>query len=345
MIKVMLVDDEDTIIKAMQRLLVFDDLDVRIVGCYNNALDALAEMMNEIPDILITDVKMPIMNGIELIQRAKEMYPLLQCVILSGYDEFSMAQAAMSEGVRHYLLKPCNKKKMENVIRECVSQIKKDLKIIVHDDNYREILIEKILFELLELAVEKENIVAADIKEFIKPYEEINLLREAATLMILRHWTTDEVRKKMLAISKVYAGEEIFEGVAQILNEFCKTVYTDESFIDKIRNFVEENYYISSLNFRYVAQHVLFMNAKYAGRQFYKVTGMKFSEYLLEVRMENAKLLLKDDHDYRMYEIAEKVGLGKNVQYYYQLFKKYTGVTPKEYQESCRIMRDKNEVE
>ena len=113
MIKVMLVDDEAIARNVMERLLPWDKMNIRVIGCYGSAMDALDGMTNEMPDILITDVKMPEMNGIELIQRAKIMYPFLQCVILSGYEEFALAQAAMMEGVRYYLLKPCTKEKAE----------------------------------------------------------------------------------------------------------------------------------------------------------------------------------------------------------------------------------------
>lgn len=84
---------------------------------------------------------------------------------------------------------------------------------------------------------------------------------------------------------------------------------------------------------QYVAEELVNMDPKYVGRKFHQKIGVKFNDYLLKVRIEHAINMLFSKSDYKMYEIAEAVGLGNNVQYFYQLFKRYTGMTPREYQE------------
>lgn len=122
MIKVMMVDDESKVREAIRHLVPWEELGIRLIGTCSNAIEALHEMTEEMPDILITDIKMPVMNGIELVGQAKAMYPLLQCVIISGYDEFPLAQAAMAEGVRHYLLKPCMQEDVVEVLQKCIEK-------------------------------------------------------------------------------------------------------------------------------------------------------------------------------------------------------------------------------
>lgn len=338
MIKIMVVDDEAIVIRTMQRILKEINIKVEVVGAFENALDALNEMTNTMPDILFTDIKMPVMNGIELVGRAREMYPLLQCVILSGYDEFSLAQAAMLEGVRHYLLKPCNKEKVEQVIQECMVQIEKEKKEFIVDSNSRKIIAEKISEELIELTGDGGAVTPEKVAGVMAAYGDIGMLRESAAVLALKYGKDVDSQKTVYMMSRIFEENiSIYECVAEILNELKKNAEnSDEDLIERIKKFVDENYYISNLNLRHVADNVVFMNAQYVGKKFYKKTGMKFSEYLLKVRMERSIQMLSEKEHYKMYEIAENVGLGKNIQYFYQLFKQYTGLTPKEYREKIR---------
>lgn len=334
MVRVMLVDDEDTIRRAVKRLLVQEEPEVKIVGECSNALDALAEMTNEMPDILITDVKMPVMSGIELIRRAKEMYPFLQCVILSGYDEFSLAQAAMSEGVRHYLLKPCSGEQVAEVIHKCVAQMEKDRKAIIKDSASRDVVLKRMMGELLELTEEGHQISVDAVRRVMDSEGDAGLLCEAAVTLVLRRSSEGGSSRSLQLISRIYeAKERICEVVCEMLREYSLESEEDEGFINKIKKFVDENHHMANLTLRYVAEQVVYMNAQYVGKQFYKQTGLKFNEYLLKVRIEHSMQMLSGREKYKMYEIAETVGLGKNIQYFYQLFKKYTGMTPREYQE------------
>ena len=75
------------------------------------------------------------------------------------------------------------------------------------------------------------------------------------------------------------------------------------------------------------------MNVDYLGKIFKKETGENFTQYVMRNRIETARQLLKDRPDYRTFEIAERSGFGDNPQYFSQVFKKYTGLTPSEYRQ------------
>lgn len=156
-IKVMLVDDESRVREAIHRLVPWEELGVSLIKMCSNAVEALHEMTEEMPEILITDIKMPIMNGIELIAKAKEMYPFLQCIIISGYDEFPLAKAAMMEGVKYYLLKPCMKEDIIAVLQKCIAEIDKMKRDAVSHCESREILIEKLMDDMRHLPLNREN--------------------------------------------------------------------------------------------------------------------------------------------------------------------------------------------
>ena len=106
MYKLLLVDDEPIIRVGIRNMLPIERLGIEVTGICANALDALDCMTDNMPDILITDLKMPKMDGLELIERTIKMYPRIQAIILSGFDEFEYARKAIKLGVKEYLLKP-----------------------------------------------------------------------------------------------------------------------------------------------------------------------------------------------------------------------------------------------
>lgn len=332
MIKVMIVDDELVFRKVISKILSSGEMDTTVIGCYDNAVSALEAMVEDVPDILITDVKMPVVSGIELIGRAKEMYPFIQCVILSGYDEFSLAQAAMMEGVRHYLLKPCNEEKIKKAIKDCMRQAQKEKKALLQDEKYRENAVDRLVAELQELLTDDKTISTADLANIIETYDK-PLLREAIIMLVLKFWSEGDKKKAISTITQIFEEKNLNENITDILNELRKSVCADKNFIDKVISYTEENYHMSNLTLRFVAENIVFMNVQYVGKQFNKKIGMKYSDFLLKTRIDAAKKMLNEKTNIKMYEVAESVGLGKNVQYFYQLFKEYTGLTPKEYRE------------
>lgn len=103
---------------------------------------------------------------------------------------------------------------------------------------------------------------------------------------------------------------------------------------------IDENIENENLSLRWLAGTILYTNVDYLGKLFKKETGKNFSHYVMEKRMEMAKALIVEGKKDRIYEVAEKVGYGSNSQYFSQVFKKYTGVSPLEYKEFARLARE-----
>lgn len=123
MYKVLLVDDEQMIREGIATVVDWESQGFSLIGTARNGIEAFAMVIQEPPQILITDIKMPGLNGLDLIAKVKSEFPDVQFVVLSGYGEFELAKQAMHYGVKHYLLKPCNEKK----ILETLEEIKKEL--------------------------------------------------------------------------------------------------------------------------------------------------------------------------------------------------------------------------
>ncbi|HCR4930449.1 TPA: response regulator [Enterococcus faecium] len=105
-IRVILIDDEQTILDGMKQLINWSEHGFQLIGTFSSPLKALDFSLVHAIDIVVTDVMMPELNGIELSRLLKQQQPETQILILSSYDEFDMVKDSFKEGVADYLLKP-----------------------------------------------------------------------------------------------------------------------------------------------------------------------------------------------------------------------------------------------
>lgn len=122
MLKVLIADDEEKICKLIQILADWRALNMEVVATAGNGMEALRLLALHQPDILITDIRMPGCDGLELISRARELQPQLEMIIISGYAHFEYAKTSIQYGVSDYLLKPINKVELQNALAKCARQ-------------------------------------------------------------------------------------------------------------------------------------------------------------------------------------------------------------------------------
>lgn len=125
MYKVFIVDDERVIAEGLEKLIDWNGLECE-TRSFTCSAEAYGAAIGEIPDIIITDIKMPFMNGLELIKKLKSEGVDSDVIILSGYSEFEYARKGIELGVNTYLLKPVEQKDLESVVREVINRIKKE---------------------------------------------------------------------------------------------------------------------------------------------------------------------------------------------------------------------------
>lgn len=118
MLKLIIVDDEKVIREAISTIIDWKKYDIEVIKLCKNGLEAYNTILDESPDIVLTDIKMPCMDGLQLIKNVSEMELDIQFIILSGYGEFEYAKTAMQYGVKHYLLKPCNERQIVDCIQK-----------------------------------------------------------------------------------------------------------------------------------------------------------------------------------------------------------------------------------
>ncbi len=121
--KVAIIDDERKIRDGVFKLIDWDSFGLEVIGRYEDGEVALNAFKNEMPDIVITDIKMPFIDGIELIEECRKWNNKIKFIILSGYDEFSLARKALRAGAVDYLLKPVKKDELESLLSKVAGSI------------------------------------------------------------------------------------------------------------------------------------------------------------------------------------------------------------------------------
>ena len=154
--RVIVADDENLVRAVVVNTIPFDQLGMTLVGEASNGIEAL-ELCRELqPDILVTDIAMPGLTGLELIKEAKVLLPDMKIVIISGYSDFNYAKQAIRLGVNDYVLKPVDENEITNVlfnIKELIFEEKKqkeeDIRIKINFQKAQPLMQEKILNDII----------------------------------------------------------------------------------------------------------------------------------------------------------------------------------------------------
>ena len=124
MIKVFLVEDEYAIREGIKKSVDWERDGFELVGEAGDGEVAFPKILSTKPDILITDIRMPFMDGLELSRLVRKELPHIKIVVLSGYDDFNYAKEAISIGVEEYILKPVSGENLMNELKRIAEDIK-----------------------------------------------------------------------------------------------------------------------------------------------------------------------------------------------------------------------------
>lgn len=122
MLKVLIADDEIKVCQLIYHLIDWESMGLEVAGIVNDGKTAYQFICDKRPDIVITDIRMPNYDGIELIRRSKEQFPEIYFIIISGYSHFEYAHSAIKYGVEDYLLKPLKKKELQSTLNKIIEK-------------------------------------------------------------------------------------------------------------------------------------------------------------------------------------------------------------------------------
>ena len=137
MVKMMVVEDEKILRDGICRVGNWDVLEVEICAVAGNGKEALQMIEENRPDIILTDVVMPVMDGIEFARQVYERYPEIRILFLSGHEEFEYVKKAMEYKACNYLLKPAKIEKIEEVVSEIKDEIVKSREKAMEEERLR----------------------------------------------------------------------------------------------------------------------------------------------------------------------------------------------------------------
>ncbi|WP_341280666.1 response regulator [Paenibacillus sp. FSL H8-0537] len=124
MIELLLVDDEAYVTLSLEKTIPWDELGVSKVYRAESAAEALAIMEAGDIDILVTDIRMPGMDGLQLIEQAKKLWPDLRCILMTGYSDFQYAKKALQLQASDYILKPVDDKEFVRSLMNTIEELK-----------------------------------------------------------------------------------------------------------------------------------------------------------------------------------------------------------------------------
>lgn len=218
MYRVVLVDDENAVLEGLKKKVDWGKLGLKIVGTATDGLEALDIIEETKPNILITDIIMPIMDGLKLVEKVNETHKEIKTIILSGYDEFSYAQKAIKLGACEYQLKPISIQGLEKTLQSIISSIEEESReqnvktnLVEENHNNYELIKRYVFTGLFQGRSENNEKFFNKIYESYAPYKSI-----AAVLEIKKG---RKKRKDMAAEEK----ELIINSVLNVTNEIIES--------------------------------------------------------------------------------------------------------------------------
>ena len=170
---VLLVDDEKEVCQIIIRKLDWESMGFHIVGYAANGVEAL-EMAEELqPDVVMTDIKMPYMDGLTLSRKLKEAYQKIKIIIFSGFDEFEYAKEAIKIEAMEYILKPINEKELREVFERIKIELDRELDERRNIDKLRQYYLESlpVLQENFYISLLEGRLSQEQIEENLQNYQ------------------------------------------------------------------------------------------------------------------------------------------------------------------------------
>ncbi|PPA71797.1 response regulator [Jeotgalibacillus proteolyticus] len=201
--KVMITDDEVQIRKGLKMKIDWETEGFEIVEEASNGQEALDKLHLIQADIVITDMRMPIMNGIEFAKRCQRDFPEIKVIVLSGYSDFEYVRNSMKEGVRDYLLKPVAPDELREVMHKVRKEIQEDRAKraeAVRMNNLIQSHIQEEQERYLLFLVKDEYLRIHDVKERLKQLQ----LKELAQDDLNGRFFTVEIREQEKNTEKLH---------------------------------------------------------------------------------------------------------------------------------------------
>ena len=216
---VLLVDDEEDVIQIIVKKLDWEAMGLKIIGHAANGVEALELAEDLQPDIVMTDIKMPYMDGLTLCRKLKELSRTIRVIIFSGFDEFEYAKEAIKMDAAEYLLKPVNAGELKEVFERIKADLDRERDEKRNTDKLREYYMES-------LPVLQESYVVTVLHISTQSLPEEDREDPFLLAMAVKKYAEEQVDERWNSRFVIYLGDIIM--ISQLQEKDNLIAYTDE---------------------------------------------------------------------------------------------------------------------
>lgn len=355
--KAVIIDDEKWTRQVIRGLGEWEKNSIIIVGEASDGEYGLELIRQMKPDIVLTDVCMPHLSGLEQIEQIRRENENIQVIFISGYDDYEYVRKAMKLGAVDYLLKPVKVEELNHQLKLCVQKLQQvqrekkeeDLAIRFLNEewageyyHYRDELSETLKSWNSDLLQSRLHALTSFLEDKLGEEQEkgdmisiyFSLLNILQRFIISFNYSMEEIFQKQ-DTSFVFARdctlEKMMDYISALYRKAMEQVHEkikgrNRLDVAKIQKYMQEHY-LEGITLEEVAED-FFVSKEYLSKAFKTETGKGFSEYLTSLRMEKAKELILQYH-VPIREVSERVGYVDQA-HFYKTFKKYFDMTPGE---------------
>ena len=341
MYKILFIDDDETIEFIVSRMKIWESSNFKITRYAKNGMEALSILEKESFDLIITDIRMPIIDGLELLEDMRKRGDKTLLVLASTYSEFEYAKRGLQNGAIDYIIKPITEEnlkklfiKVEKLLKEkeekpketnlklSKDRIDKWYNLFINLEETPENLKDKYLKELNNI-LKEEKVIFSELlfegvwERIIKVFPWIVKL-ENIEFLFNEESFEEEVQEKISSIQEIIKKYKLNK-YDSLINKICEIIIKNIG-KDKLLDIIAEE---------------LELSKDYIGKLFKNKIGITLNEYSTILKMEYGKKLLKTSNK-KVYEISEELGYS-TVDYFSKLFKNYTGLTPVQYRKKSLV--------
>jgi two-component system response regulator YesN len=366
MIRLLIAEDENIARHGLVENVDWIGNGIELTAAAENGMEAYLMAQEFTPDIIVTDICMPVMNGLELIEKLRREMPSIRYIILSAHEEFAWAQQAIRFGVDNYVVKPVDDAELIKTVKAVYLKTEKmrremfqkniDYLLLKNDclfmDRYQQLEDQLVLalrfFQIPEMEEILDKIYAMFSGERNLP----GTPDAGTTIHYYRSVCIRQFVRFREALS-VQGSGDIFMGMESVienellpidnsatilswyrrkLREYANVlVIHNQSRVERVAEQAEEyirQNYTHDITLNDVSAEV-FVSPQYLSRIFHNEKGISFIEYLNRYRIDRAKELLHQKN-IPITEVAFQAGYN-DYKYFSNVFKKYAGLTPRDF--------------
>ncbi len=365
----LLIADDEAHERDLIRFLLRDSKHILHILEAQNGRDAFEQLSNNHVDILLCDIEMPFLNGIELAKKVKEQNPDIEILFFSGYDDFVYVKAALSLKAVSYILKPVDPAEFDKLLTEIISRLDSKKIEFAKSDQYIEAHFHDTIPQIAAKEINHPSIDTAtslalqNIESAVKMRQAEQLSMQVHTLLnsyaqlpnlshiYIRYICTSLLKILLAAIPKQMddvlqeaAGEiyrfrrfsdivELIEHyLSLVVNTFNQEQNASNYAIFQVEQYIREHYH-EELTLNSLAD-LVYLNPNYLSNIFAQATGCTLSKYIKQIRMEKAQELLLNTN-MKVTDISQSVGY-PNTSYFCKSFQKLYGTTPERFRQGSK---------